>query len=270
MVHRRLALILLLLVIATPVAAQKTADQARLSLGLSAGFIGGVDVWSVANQPLYDGPGGTPFVDSLAITRNTHSTIGVVFHGTYFPGDHVGFTGEAMLVGLGFEDNCHLQFASGSSRNAQVCNSIDQNTDPGTAVALSAGVIYRVLSRQFVSPYVRLHAGFAVTQAKSLQVEGNFLGDSTATQQSTVVVYNDPKPKRLTPAFGIGVGATFAIGRGYQIRAEARDNIVGIQAVTGITPLDGAQPPNKVEYKHNYSITIGFDIVLERRRGRRY
>lgn len=267
MVHRRLALVLPLLLIAAPVAAQKTADQARLSLGLSAGFIGGTDVWSVANQPLYDGVGGTPQVDSLAISRGTRSTIGVVFHGTYFPGDHVGFTGEAMLVGLGFEDNCHLQFASGSSRNAQVCNSIDQNTDPGTAVALSAGVIYRVLSRQFVSPYVRLHAGLAVTQSKSLQVEGQFVRDTTV---ATVVVYENPKPKRVTPAFGVGVGATFAIGRGYQIRAEARDNIIGIQAATGITAFDGEQPPNKVVYKHNYSITIGFDIVLERRRGRRY
>lgn len=268
MLHRRLALMLLFFVIATPVAAQKTADQARLSLGLSAGFIGGTDVWSVADQPLYSGTGGTPQVDSLAITRRTRSTVGVVFHGTYFPGDHVGFTGEAMLVGLGFEDDCRLQFASGSLRNAEVCDDINQNTDPGTAVALSAGVIYRVLSRQFVSPYVRVHAGFAVTQSKALQVEGTFRVDST--NRATVVVYNSPKPKRVTPAFGVGVGATFALGRGYQIRAEARDNIIGIQTVTGTTAFDGQQPPNKVKYKHNYSLTIGFDIVLERRRGRRY
>jgi hypothetical protein len=180
----------------------------------------------------------------------------------------VGFTGEAMLVGLGFEDDCRLQFASGSLRNAEVCGDIDRNTDPGTAVALSAGVIYRVLSRQFVSPYVRLHAGLAVTQAKSLQVEGTFQADSS--NRALVVVYDSPKPKRVTPAFGVGIGATFAVGRGYQIRAEARDNIIGIQTVTGTTPFDGEPPPNKVTYTHNYSVTIGFDIVLERRRGRRY
>ncbi|MGH7658572.1 MAG: outer membrane beta-barrel protein [Gemmatimonadales bacterium] len=250
--------------IAVPAAAQATADQARLSLGIGVGYVSGNDVWSVPNQPVFD---GATMIDSLAISRETRSTIGVIFQGTYFPGEHLGFTGEAMLVGLGYDTNCRLAFASGSSRNASVCADIDESTDPGTAVALSAGVMYRVMSRQFVSPYLRANVGIAISQSKSLLAEGQF---ATSQGPATVIVYPNDEPKRITPAFGFGAGATFAAGRGYQIRLEVRDNIVGIQSVTGITENDGIEPPNEIRYTHNFSLTIGFDIVLERRRGRRY
>ena len=55
------------------------------------------------------------------------------------------------------------------------------------------------------------------------------------------------------------------VGHGYQIRWEARDNITGIETVTG--PTFGApnlSPPHKVAYKHVFSITFGFDVVLAR------
>lgn len=261
---RNVMLPIAMFLVAGPVAGQATADQARLSLGIGAGYVSGNDIWSVSNQPVFDAGNR---IDSLAISRDSRSTIGIIFHGTYFPGEHLGFTGEAMLVGLGYDTNCRLSFASGSARNASVCADIDESSDPGTAVALSVGVMYRVLSRQFVSPYVRAHAGIAISQSRSLLVEGQF---ATGQGPATVFVYPSDEPKRLTPAFGLGVGATFAAGPGYQIRLEARDNIVGVQAVTGITDRDGIEPPSEIRYIHNLSLTIGFDIVLERRRGRRY
>src|SRR5207253_2100915 len=64
-------------------------------------------------------------------------------------------------------------------------------------------------------------------------------------------------------------GATIAAGRGYQIRWEIRDNIVGIQTVTG--PAErGAVPPHETSYRHIFSLNVGLDVILEKRRGRRY
>jgi hypothetical protein len=67
----------------------------------------------------------------------------------------------------------------------------------------------------------------------------------------------------------LGIGTTVAAGRAYQIRWEVRDNIVGIQRITGPTG-PGQVPPNETAYKHIFSINVGLDVILERRPGRRY
>ena len=55
--------------------------------------------------------------DTLELTRDLKSGLAVVFHGTYFATEHLGITGEAMLVGLGLEDQCKLLSSSGSVQN---------------------------------------------------------------------------------------------------------------------------------------------------------
>ncbi|HET6836578.1 MAG TPA: hypothetical protein VFH24_00980, partial [Gemmatimonadales bacterium] len=69
---------------------------------------------------------------------------------------------------------------------------------------------------------------------------------------------------------GLGAGITAVIARGYQLRWEVRDNIVGVQQVTEASPVARVVPPHELTFKHLFSMTIGFDVVLERRRGRRY
>jgi hypothetical protein len=83
-------------------------------------------------------------------------------------------------------------------------------------------------------------------------------------------VYSDDRNSRVEPTVAIGVGFTAAVGKGYNLRWEVRDNITGIQSVTGTTPIAGFVPPHKRVFKHLFSMTVGFDVVLERRRGRRY
>jgi hypothetical protein len=256
---------------ASSVSAQRTADQARLSLGLSAGATTGSDVWSVGNQPIF---ASSTQVDTLGLSRRTRGALSVVFHGTYFPGEHLGFTGEAMLIGLGFEDHCEIAFSSGSSRNAQVCNSINGNDSPGSAVALSIGALYRTWSRRIISPYARLSAGFVVSQHSSIQTDGEFTQaatDSTNAEAIRVTIFDDPSRRQVNPVLSIGAGFTAALGRGYQLRWELRDNIVGLDEVTGPTfGTPNLEPSHKLGYKHVWSMTFGFDVILERRRGRRY
>ncbi len=73
-----------------------------------------------------------------------------------------------------------------------------------------------------------------------------------------------------TVVFALGVGAAFAINKAYYLRWEVRDNYIGVVKVSGATPDAGFIPPHETAYKHLFSVHVGFDVVLERQRGRRY
>ena len=85
-----------------------------------------------------------------------------------------------------------------------------------------------------------------------------------------LLIYNDKKHTRVLPAAALGIGATVAFSNAYHLRWEVRDNIVGIEAITGATAGAGLVPPHESRYKHLWSILVGFDVILERERGRRY
>jgi hypothetical protein len=83
-------------------------------------------------------------------------------------------------------------------------------------------------------------------------------------------IYLDDGGTQFHPALGIGAGFTTQIARGYQMRWELRDNIIGVKTVTGATVLEGVEPPTSMRFRHRVSLEVGFDVVLERKRGRRY
>ncbi len=242
---------------------QATKDQARLIFTVSGGFVGGRDLWSIDAQPVqFTNP-----IDTLALGRRIRSTLGIGFAGSYFPGDNLGFGVEGFLVGLGFEDRCRVAFSSGSTDLISSCQSIQGATKSATAVALTVGPIFRVNSRRLISPYARANIGLVFSNQSSVRTTGRYL---TPDGFSTLIVYDDDHESRVEPAFGLGVGVTAAVARGYQLRWEVRDNIVGVQRVSQASPEARVVPPHDVTFKHLFSMTIGFDVVLERRRGRRY
>lgn len=243
--------------------AQATGDEARLLLGISIGAIGGTSLWSA-------GPQAVQFVsppDTFALTRRIRSNLVVGFGGTYFSGERLGFAVEGFLVGLGFEDGCRHVFSSGSGDMAAVCRSMQGREKPASAVTLSVGPVLRFNSRKLLSPYVRANVGFVLSNQSSLRTFGEFPTDSGP---STIIVYSDNRNSRIDPSLALGAGFTAAVAKGYHLRWEIRDNIVGIQTVTGTIPIAGFIPPHKRVFKHLFSMTVGFDVVLERRKGRRY
>ena len=242
---------------------QGTKDQARLVFTVSGGMIVGRDLWSVDNQPAQFA--ATP--DTFALGRRIRSTISVGFAGSYFPGEHLGVNVEGFLIGLGFEDRCRLAFTSGASDAAVACQSLQGATKSATAVTLAGGPVFRVNSRSLISPYARANLGVVISNQSSLRTIARF---PTPEGLAERIVFADDHDSRIAPSLALGAGFTAAVGRGYQIRWEVRDNIVGVQRVTGNTPRSDLVPPHKLTYKHLFSITIGFDVVLERRRGRRY
>jgi hypothetical protein len=124
--------------------------------------------------------------------------------------------------------------------------------------------MYRLTADEFISPFARVTAGLLVNNQSPLRLFGR---DSNGDE---LLIYDDENTgTRLRPALVLGLGATVAAGRAYQIRWEVRDNIVGIQKITGPV-AQGQVPPNETAYKHIFSINIGLDVILERRPGRRY
>lgn len=250
-------------VLPAPLLAQGRGDQARLIFSLSGGVIGGKRLWNVAPQPIQ--PSGP--TDTFSLARKIRSNLVVGFSGTYYPGAHLGLMLEGFLVGLGFEDSCNHLSSSGSSAVASACSSIQGAEKAATSVILSAGPVFRINSRSPVSPYARLGAGLIFSNQSSISMSGTF---ESGTGPVSLPVYTDDHESRVEPAAALGVGFTAAVAQGYQLRWEVRDNIAGVQRVTGPAPESGVIPPHERVFKHLFSMTIGVDVVLERRRGRRY
>jgi len=253
----------------SPLAAQATRDRPTLVFTVSAAYLDGVGLWSVPDQPVTDA-GTVPLTDHFALNRNIKRTLGAGFSGTYYKGTHLGITAEADLLGLGYDDSCQLAAPIQSERNLERCNSIEEKERSAAAVSVSAGVVYRIASDEFISPFLRAGAGILVNNQSPLLVVGEAAASPTGPP-AELIIYDDPNNgTRIRPSFGLGIGTTIAVAKGYQLRWEIRDNIVGIQAVTGPASGRGQVPPHETVYKHLFSLNVGLDVILERQRGRRY
>jgi hypothetical protein len=241
----------------------QTKDQARLIFTVSGGVVLGTDLWEVDAQPVQF---ITP-TDTMALGRKIRSTLAIGFTGTYFPGDNLGIAAEGFLIGLGFEDSCRMVFSSGAADVISACQSIQGATKSASAVSLSAGPVYRFNSRNLLSPYFRANLGVVFSNQSSIRMVGHF---PTSEGIADLIIYDDDHESRVEPQLGLGAGFTAAIAPGYQLRWEFRDNITGVQKVTAASPEARTVPPHEVAFKHLFSLSIGFDVVLERRKGRRY
>src|SRR5689334_218071 len=254
---------LLLAAFGTPLAAQATRDRPTLVFTVSGAYLDGIRLWTVPDQPVDDNTLGT-LTDHFLLRRNVKKTLGAGFSGTYYRGAHLGITAEAFLMGLGYSDICTIEEPAKSQLNVERCQSITDQDRSAAAVATTAGLVYRIGADEFISPFLRATGGILINNQSPLLLVGQ------ANNGAELVIYDDPNTgTRLRPAFLLGAGATIAAGRGYQIRWEIRDNIVGIQKVTGPAPR-GAVPPHETSYRHIFSLNVGLDVILEKRRGRRY
>lgn len=250
---------------ASPAAAQRTGDRARLVFTVSGAYIQGRGLWTVPNQPVGQTiDDTTSFTDNYVISRSIKRTFGAGFSGMYFPGEHVGFTADAFLLGLGYDDACRLTQPVESSLNQQICDDIDQQEKSAAAATMSVGAVFRAFSREMISPFARVSAGLLFSNQSSVLTQG------VTNRNVLFTIYEDSKRTRVSPSFALGIGATTAISRGYHLRWEVRDNIVGIERVTGPIAVRGFEPPHERVYKHLFSVLIGIDVLLERNRGRRY
>ncbi|MGH7585163.1 MAG: hypothetical protein ACREMH_02855 [Gemmatimonadales bacterium] len=264
------ALVLLALQALAPVPAraQATGDQARLVFTISGSWATGTNLWSVAEQPVRFPlwPGGMSEVDTVSLARRISSGIGVGVGATYFPGENFGYFAELAFLGIGYEDSCSLLSPPTNTAGSQLCDNLAEMDPSASTVTFGVGVIARTSSRGAISPYLRAGAGIAILSQSPIRMDGT----AEALDGAFFTFYDDDDNTRVTPALMLGGGVTMPIGTGWQFRAEVRDNIIGIASVTGPTDSDGQVPPQETRYKSLWTVYLGVDIVLERKRGRRY
>jgi hypothetical protein len=257
------AALALLATLWSPLAAQRTRDRPSLVFTVSGAYVDGVGLWAVPDQLM--NIGGPTAPDHFFLARSIKRTLGAAFSATYYKGQHLGITGETFLVGLGYDDSCRIRGTPLSQDNVERCRFIDERDRSAAAVAVSLGAVYRFAPREFLSPFVRAQAGVLVNNQSPLLLIGQ------TDRQSILTIYEDANHgTRVRPALVLGVGSTIATSPTYQVRWEIRDNIVGVQRVTGPVDFIGTEPPHSTSYKHLFSVLVGLDVVLERARGRRY
>jgi hypothetical protein len=270
----RLSFALFPLFLVAPLAAQ-TPDQPNLTLTLFAGAVTGHSLWNVPRQPLCVLTGGPPNFscdptsDTLRLTREVSSSIVAGASATYFRGPHVGLQGEIYYLGLPFQDSCSPlgpYQTDSDNKNQQLCDNISSATPSIGAIAVFAGVIVRASGMHAISPYVRAGGGVVLYSGGTKQVSGNFQQGGNIYSRAVI---EDDHPKTTSVSLQVGTGMTARVGPGYQFRFELRDAIVPLQRVTGPADQLGIAPATTRLY-HHFALTLGLDVVLERKRGRRY
>ena len=129
-------------------------------------------------------------------------------------------------------------------------------------------MVYRIGADEFISPFVRATVGVLINNQSPLLVVGE------ANNGAELVIYDDEQQRHPAsgPRSSLGVGRDDRRrAKGYQIRWEIRDNIVGIQQVTGaVADTRRGAARTRPTYRHIFSLNVGLDVILEKRRGRRY
>jgi hypothetical protein len=258
-----------LAVVVTPLAAQR-GEQPNIVLTIFAGAGTGHGLWTIAKQPLQ--VLGTSEYDTLRLSQGVTSSIIVGLAATYFPSPHFGLHGEISYVGLPVDGSCTGVFYNPDfdNKNQQTCDDIQRSGSDGGSIALFVGATLRAAPRGSFSPYARLNVGIINETRSTIEMSGTFIATSSVGVRE---VLTDPKPRHAASMFGAAVGFTRPISPGYQFRWEMSDLVVSMSRATGIGILTagaGAIPPTASKFYHHFSLKLGLDVVLEKKRGRRY
>ena len=267
--NARSYVVLALFLVGRPVRAQ-AGDQPNLVLTVFAGVTAGHSLWSIMGQPFCSDAAcntSSPH-DTFDLSRDVTSSLIAGVGATFFSSSHVGIHGEISYQGLSFEDHCRDVFASTSRRNAEICARANSSSLSTSAIVFSAGVLLRASARQAVSPYVR--GGVMLTTIASGTVEmPSFYTDSGTIPPQPIGILEDPNPKRSGLGFQVGAGFTSRLGPGYQVRFEVRDLVMPLERANGIAG-DNREPPKTTRLYHHVALALGIDVILEKKRGRRY
>jgi hypothetical protein len=265
----RLATCAALLLAGASAAAAQTPSRSQLVLTILGGAVSGHSLWGVAKQPLLSLVDTAQF-DTLRLSREITSSVVVGASATYFLSPAVGVHAEISYLGLPNDDGCTLLYqAPNDSLAPEICDDIQSHSGAGGAISLFVGATLRAAPQRALSPYLRGNIGIVTMPHSRVEVVGNYL---TVFGPQPVLAIDDRSPRRVAPMFGLAAGVTTPLGkdRGYQFRLEMRDVITSIERVTGPADPRTLLAPTASKSYHHLGLTIGLDVVLEKKRGRRY
>ena len=254
---------------ATSATAQERG-QPNLVLTFYAGVGSGHQLWSVGRQTLvYEGSTANP-PDTVALNRQLSSALilGGVFQ--LFPRSGLfGFSVDIGFRSIGLDDTCQpvlLQADPTPGNSNQIlCDNITAYRHPGGSV-ISLGVtgIFRVAPAGVITPYVRVGGNLSFLSVSTVDLAA---ADAVGDVQRSVII--DTSPRRNSFGMMAAGGLTLGFAPGYRARIEVRDDIATFEYVDGpASPV--ALAPTSVSLFHNLGLVIGFDVLLEQKRPRRY
>ena len=264
--------------LALPARAQ-TAEQPNLIFTISGGLLTGGSLWSIPRQLAFVQQSGTGDLwDTVSLGRKLRSGFSATLTATYFQSPHLGYSLEAGFFGLESVASCAPigQFIqTADNQNTQACHYVQGQNLRGDAVGLLAGLVYR-FTTSGIQPYIRAAGGGAILGSSYVEAAAPVLVAGGTT--STVYFLADQNHKELTWMVSLGVGVMLPLAPGYQLRVEARELIVPLPYPTGPATDTGSvansgalpQPPIAMKVVRVPTLMVGLDVVLERRRGRRY
>jgi hypothetical protein len=254
--------------ILAPAAAAQRSGQPTLVLTVGAGVHTGRGLWTIPRQPLSLLNSDPPVYDTLRLVRTISTGLVAVFSASYFHSSHIGLHGGFSYVIMGMENSCDPvapYTTDFEQKNQQTCENLDGSVSPNSVFLLGAGVTLRATPASGTSPYLRAGVGLAVHSAGTVGMAGAFVsGGRQFTRQ--IIAEQDGA---ASPAAHVAVGIAQPVGAGYQLRLEVRDDYFALRQVTAAANALGAVTTGK-RWGHDLTFTIGLDIVLERRRPRRY
>jgi hypothetical protein len=265
---------------ATAVRAQ-TQEQPNLILTISAGYLTGGELWTIDRQLAPVATVATSGWDTLRLGRRIRPGLAATLGATYFPSSHLGYTAEAGFFGIGTEAACAPvgPYAPDPPdfKNQQACQFLQGENIRGNVVGFLGGLIWRFTTRGN-QPYVRAAVGAGILGNSYVETFAPIVYHLTAdtVAEANLIFLTDSSQGRLTWMASLGAGATLPLAPGYQLRVEVRDLITSLPVATGAARDTAAilrgnpAPPTSWKVVHVPTITVGLDIVLEKRRGRRY
>ena len=262
--------VVLALLLAGSSASAQTGDQPNLVLTVFAGASAGHGLWTVTGQPYCSETtcGVASQHDTFDLSRDITSSLVAGVGATFFSSSHVGIHGEISYMGISFEDHCRDVFASAIPRNAEICARANSTGLSTSAIVFSAGVLLRASATHAISPYVRGGVVLATYSNSTIEMP-TFFTDGDTHPPQPIGIYEDSRPKKNGFGVELGAGFTSRLGPGYQVRFEVRDLVAPLERANGIAG-ENREPPKVTRLFHRIALTLGIDVVLERKRGRRY
>jgi hypothetical protein len=268
---RPFASVLLALFIAAPAGAAQTGSQPSLVLTIFAGAATGNSLWNIPSQPfcVLAGTSCSALIDTLRLTRDVTSSLLAGAGATYFQSPHLGFTLEVFYLGVPLDDTCTGVFynTDAERRNEQLCDNISGSSLSSSSIAFFGGVVLRAAPTRAISPYVRAGAGLLSYSTGTVEMSGIYVVSNNTIESRAVIVEEKPKKGAFTAQ--AAAGFTFRLSPAYQFRFELRDVLSPMEHVTG--PANNLGRVSTVtRVHHRVALTLGLDIILEKKRGRRY
>ncbi len=256
----------------------QTPDQPNLIFTISGGISTGPSLWTLPRQLAVVHTLFGAEWDSVTLGRSLVTGFTATLGATYFRSPHLGYSFEVGFFGLDSQSSCRglgPWVADSSHVNQYACQYLQGDINRGDAVGFLGGLMWR-FTRGGTQPFVRAAIGPAI------------LGSSYVEEEAPVILSNggvepvyflaDQNHRELSWMASLGAGVMLPLAPGYQLHVEVRDLLVSLPRPTGpatdtsLIAHDNVlpQPPTGMRLVQVPSITIGLDVVLEKKPGHRY